>query len=149
MVEVVIVSRKPLQSPVPAQVLKAHCESFSQAALKFPHERMVKAVLPKQSAPFLHCLLSEQVSPSSREPAAAVMGAWPEGWLPAVPVIMEGEASVDDGEAVVVVRAEEEDWARKPLQRPLLAQVLKAHCESSVQAALKFPQARIVSEVVP
>ena len=79
------------------------------------------------------------------------MGAWPEGWLPAVPVIMEGEASVDDGEAVVVVRAEEEedDRARKPLQRPLLAQVLKAHCESSVQAALKFPQARIVSEVWP
>jgi hypothetical protein len=79
-----------------------------------------------------------------------VTGAWPEGWLPAVPVMMEAVSAVDF-EAVVVVAAEEEeeDWARKPLQRPLLAQVLNAHCESSVQAALKFPQARIVSAVVP
>jgi hypothetical protein len=156
-VEVVIVAleeaawagRKPLQSPVPLQVLKAHCESFSQAALKLPHERMVKAVEPQQLAPFLHCLSSEQISPRFREPAAAVMGAWPEGWLPAVPVMMEGVAAVVEVEGVFVVAAEEEDWARKPLQRPLLAQVLKAHCESSAQAALKLPQARIVSLVVP
>ena len=64
--------------------------------------------------------------------------------------MMEAVSAVD-GEAVVVVAAEEEeeDWARKPLQRPLLAQVLKAHCESLSQAALKFPQTRIVSAVCP
>jgi len=59
--------------------------------------------------------------------------------------MMEGVAEVDvDVEAALV-----EERGRKPLQRPLLLQVLKAHCESSSQAALKLPQARIVSEVVP
>ena len=144
--EAACVARKPWQRPLLVQVLKAHCESFSQAALKFPHERMVKAVEPQQLAPFLHCLSSEQMSPSSREPSAAVMGAWPEGWLPAVPVMIEGEAAVVV--EAVFEEAEVEVRARKPLQRPL-EQVLKAHCESSSQAALKLPQARIVSLVVP
>jgi hypothetical protein len=59
--------------------------------------------------------------------------------------MMEGEASVN----VVEAEDEEEDWERKPLQRPLLAQVLKAHCESLSQAALKLPHERMVKAVVP
>ena len=147
--EVVWLARKPLQRPLLLHVLNAHCESSEQAALKFPHTRMVKAVDPQQLAPFLHCLSSEQVWPRSREPAGAVIGAWPEGWLPGVPTMREEVAAVDDSvDASLVVEVVLEDGSRKPLQRPLLLHVLKAHCESSSQAALKFPQARIVSAVV-
>lgn len=65
--------------------------------------------------------------------------------------MIDGDASVVvDADSVVVVadEAEVEDSSRKPLQKPL-EQVLKAHCELSLQTALKFPQARIVSAVVP
>lgn len=45
-------------------------------------------------------------------------------------------------EEAVMVELPALEEARKPLQRPLL-QVLYAHCESLVQAALKFPHAAI------
>ena len=64
------VGRKPLQRPL-VQVLKAHCELSSQAALKLPQALIVSAVVPQHCAPFLHCVSSEQVWPRSREPAGA------------------------------------------------------------------------------
>jgi hypothetical protein len=72
-------------------------------------------------------VLEEQVEPTGREAAAAVEVE--------VAVLADVGAAL---EAVVV--------ALKPLQKPWL-QVLKAHWESSLQVAWKFPQAGMRPEL--
>lgn len=50
----------------------------------------------------------------------------------------EGAGEVEDAVLAMEVGCNQSDEARKPLHKPLL-QVLVAHCESLLQAALNFP----------
>jgi len=59
-----------------------------------------------------------------------------------VPFPAGPEEALAAGTAAVVPLPALDD-ARKPLQRPLLQEVL-AHCESAVHAALKFPQRAMI-----
>jgi hypothetical protein len=69
-----------------------------------------------------------------------------EAVIEALPEALLGLTLPED-EAVVVVPLPALDEARKPLHRPLL-QVLYAHCELLVHAALKFPQRGIRPELL-
>jgi hypothetical protein len=67
-----------------------------------------------------------------------------EAVMEALPEALLGLTPVDEAVAVPLPALDE---ARKPLQRPLL-QVLYAHCELLVQAALKFPHRGIRPELL-
>lgn len=70
--------RKPLQRPL-LQELNAHWELESQAALKFPHRRMVNAVLPQHWALLAHCSSAPHVPPRGIEPGQASISGAPDG----------------------------------------------------------------------